>query len=176
MKGRKPTPAAVLKCQGTFRGDRHGARAKEPAAPAGPLDPPDFCTEGQSEIWRTAVAHAPRGMLAPIDRVLLFAYVAAADQLRTAARMQAEWDRDSDAPLLLEGRGGVMTASPYIRIIRQAAETIAKIGSELAFSPAARARHGAPEPMPPTPSGPDDPWQKLKQLQAAGQRNKDVLQ
>jgi P27 family predicted phage terminase small subunit len=160
MRGRKPVPTALHAMRGTTRTTRHVRdRAGEPVATGSLEEPPEWLTERQKEGWRYAIAHAPKGLLKPIDRAVLAIWVEAEDRHRTAATKQAELDRGAQLPLLLKTKDGTIVVSPYIRVMTTAAAVMLKAGSELGFSPAARPRlaTGAQDPA-------DDhsPWTQLK--------------
>ena len=100
MRGRKPVPTALHDMRGTTRTTRHVRdRAGEPIAAGSLADPPEWLTERQKEGWRYAIAHAPKGLLKPIDRAVLAIWVEAEDRHRTAAMTQAELDRGAQLPL-----------------------------------------------------------------------------
>jgi P27 family predicted phage terminase small subunit len=119
-------------------------------------------THGQRESWAHAMAHAPAGLLKPIDRGVLAVWVEAEDRHRVAVTQQARLDAGSSLPLLTKGRDGQPSPSPYLRIIRQAADTMLRAAGELGFSPAARPRLGGAgrgaEDVPER----DTPWTRLK--------------
>jgi P27 family predicted phage terminase small subunit len=144
MRGRKPIPTELHAIRGTHRATRHGRdRAGEPIANGSLEAPPAWLTERQQEGWRYAIAHAPRGLLKPIDRAVLAIWVEAEDRHRTAAMKQAELDRGAQLPLLLKTKEGAIVVSPYVRVMTTAATVMLKAGSELGFSPAARPRLAA---------------------------------
>ncbi|EFH10535.1 putative phage terminase, small subunit, P27 family [Pseudoroseomonas cervicalis ATCC 49957] len=95
---------------------------------------------GQRESWAYAMAHAPRGLLKPLDRGVLAVWVEAEERHRTAMQQQAKLDASSTLPLMTRGKDGQPIPSPYLRIIRHAAEAMLRAASELGFSPAARPR------------------------------------
>jgi P27 family predicted phage terminase small subunit len=162
--GPKPTPTALHRLRGTFNATRHGRdRAGEPEA-VGTLDidAPEWMSPGQRESWAYAMAHAPAGLLKPIDRAVLAVWVEAEDRHRVAMIQQAKLDVGSSLPLLTKGRDGQPSPSPYLRIIRQAADTMLRAAGELGFSPAARPRLGGVGPRPEEAAEPDTPWIRLK--------------
>lgn len=163
-RGQKPIPTALHALRGTYSATRHGRdRAGEPV-PEGDLaaEAPEWMTPGQRECWAYAMAHAPAGLLKAIDRAMLAVWVEAEDRHRTAMQQQARLDAGSSLPLLTKGRDGQPIASPYLRIIRQASETMLRAAVELGFSPAARPRLAPGQP----PARPEDePWMRLRVLQ-----------
>ena len=102
-----------------------------------------------------------------IDREMLAIWCEAASRHRKARMMQAAFDADTRFPLLrMDPRTKEIRASPYIREITRAAETMLRCVQELGFSPTARpklvrAQAKAAEDEPNL----DDPWTKLRLLQ-----------
>jgi P27 family predicted phage terminase small subunit len=97
-------------------------------------------SQGQRESWAYVMAHAPAGLLKPIDRGVLAVWVEAEDRHRVAVTQQAKLDASSSLPLMTKGRDGQPIPSPYLRIIRAAGEMMLRAAGELGFSPAARPR------------------------------------
>ena len=163
----KPHPTALLKLRGTFHVTRHGrARAGEPEAPGDILSvPPVWMTDDQKAAWRYAVKHAPLGVLRRIDHAMLVAFIIAQDRHRAAAIQQAKLDAGSSHPLLSKGKNGVAMASPYIRIMNQAADVMIRTASEMGFTPASRPRLAPGAGARPNPPVNDSPWNTLKVLQ-----------
>ena len=162
--GPKPTPTALHRLRGTFNATRHGRdRAGEPEV-AGALcaEAPDWMTPGQRESWAHVMAHAPAGLLKPVDRGVLAVWVEAEGRHRVATIQQARLDATSSLPLLTKGRDGQPSPSPYLRIIRQAADTMLRAAGELGFSPAARPRLGAASLPQDDAAESDTPWARLK--------------
>jgi phage terminase small subunit len=89
-------------------------------------------------------------MLKRLDRDILAAWVVASDIHATAAMKQTEIDAGRDAVLLTlvggtlnaEGTrvGGQLQQSPYLPIINRQALIMARLASELGFSPVSRSR------------------------------------
>jgi P27 family predicted phage terminase small subunit len=73
---------------------------------------------------------------------------------------QAKLDTGSPMPLLTKGAHGNAMASPYLRIIRNAAEQMLAAARELGFTPAARPRLATGQRQ----DGEDDasPWSRLR--------------
>ena len=152
--GRKPTPTALHKLHGTLNTTRHRGRLEaEPAVDRSPrLEPPDWLTEDQKAGWRYAVEHAPRDVLASIDRGVLLIWVEAEDRHRRAVLAQARLDAAAPLmPFLQKTKDGNVIQSHYLGIINRAAALMLKAASELGFSPAARPRLVAPGESVPLP-------------------------
>jgi P27 family predicted phage terminase small subunit len=162
--GPKPTPTALHRLRGSYNPTRHGRdRAGEPEAVGDLSDTaPEWMTPGQRESWAHAMAHAPAGLLKAIDHGVLAVWVEAEDRHRVAMIQQARLDAGSSLPLLTKGRDGQPSPSPYLRIIRQAADTMLRAAGELGFSPAARPRLGGAGPRPDEAAESDTPWTRLK--------------
>jgi hypothetical protein len=95
-------------------------------------------------------------------------YVVGLSLLETANNEQAKIDTGNPSPLLVIGHNGVTMPSPYLRIIRLAAEMIARFGAELGMSPSARAGLAVDEVL----VEPRKDWSRLDALlkKAANQR------
>ena len=142
MRGRKPKPT-VLK-------DLHGSQ--EPRNPLEPIPvgdlsddptecPPHFNADQRAE-WEYQVRHSPPGMLKRIDKGVFAAYVVAQCLHRRATEQM--------------GRGGLLMRAPnsdfpiqnpLLAIINRQALIMAKLASELGFTPVSRPRilvSGAP--------------------------------
>jgi P27 family predicted phage terminase small subunit len=159
--GPKPIPTQLHQLRGSFNTTRHGrGRAGEPV-PDGELvaTAPEWMSPGQQESWAYAMANAPKGLLKAIDRGVLAVWVEAEDRHRTAAQQQAKLDASSSLPLMTRGKDGQPIPSPYLRIIRQAAETMLRAAAELGFSPATRPRLAAGQAEEPAQNS---PWTRLQ--------------
>jgi P27 family predicted phage terminase small subunit len=171
VRGRRPKPTALHELHGTLNSTRHAARVNEPqAAGSLQLEPPDWLTDSQKDGWRYAMTHAPRNLLAPIDRTILVLWIEAEDRHRRAAIAQALLDKDTALPMLTRRdhgplRKAEMVESPYIRIMTRAAETLIRCANELGFSPASRPRLAIPPGADDGPAKKSDPWAQLKVLQ-----------
>jgi phage terminase small subunit len=77
--------------------------------------------------------------------------------------MQTKLDRDAALPLLIRTETG-LEPSPYLGIMDRAGRTMARLASELGFSPAARARLRAAPDDDPNDDDPEtvSPWDLLK--------------
>ncbi|MFT8247197.1 P27 family phage terminase small subunit [Roseomonas sp. BN140053] len=162
--GPKPTPTALHRLRGSFNPTQHGRDRTGEPVPEGalPAEAPEWMTPGQRESWAYAMAHAPAGLLKPIDRGLLAVWVEAEDRHRMAMIQQAKLDAGSTLPLLTKGRDGQPTASPYLRLIRQAAETMLRAAGELGFSPASRPRLGGAATPRDEAAERETPWTRLQ--------------
>jgi P27 family predicted phage terminase small subunit len=159
-RGRRPKPTVLHKLHRTFNVTDHRGRADEPTAEGELEEPPPDLSDAQEDIWRYAVAHAPRDVMRLIDRDILKAWVTCVDTHNTARLMQAQLDREAKLKLLIKSPLGLIE-SPYIRIMDNCAKTMIRLAQELGFSPAARPRLKVDHPRQPEPEV-ADPWAMLK--------------
>ena len=159
QRGRKRKPTELKKLAGTFKPSR-GASGPEPLAPGAIGDPPRHLSRRQREIWAQTLAHAPRQLWCQADAAMLEGFVIGRSLLETANEMQAKIEEGNGSPLLAIGHRGALVPSPYLRIIRLAAEMIARFGSELGMSPSARARLAVDEAL----AEPGKDWSRLDDL------------
>jgi P27 family predicted phage terminase small subunit len=161
-RGRPPKPVSLHRLEGTFDASRHARRAAEPAAPgelAG-MRPPEWMTKRQRVIWSSVLGRAPKGLLRAIDYEVFAQYIELVDRYERAIAAQAQLDaRNPEAPMLVKGSTGVVM-SPYIRIIDRTVLLMARLQSELGFTPVGRARLGEPD-KPREPTG-SDSWGVLR--------------
>lgn len=137
--GRKPKPTALKLISGN-PGQRP-LNHHEPV-PAGVLDDaPAWMTDSQRSGWAYAIAHAPAGLLRPLDRSALTAWVIAEDLHRHAAEKIAQFGLIVKTP-----KSGTPVQSPYLSIVNKQASIMLKAASELGFTPTARSRIIAPTP------------------------------
>jgi P27 family predicted phage terminase small subunit len=163
QRGRKPKPIAMHRLQGTVVTTRHRHRQAEPKASGELADvrPPEWMTPAQKRVWREILKDAPRGVLFKADRTTFRNYVIASERFERAARMQNQIDETASAQLLTKGSAGPMI-SPYIRIMNRETIIMTSLGSELGFSPTARARLGQPQPHEPAEG--HDRWSTLRRF------------
>jgi P27 family predicted phage terminase small subunit len=157
--GRPPKPTLLHKLHGTTRPERHAVREREPK-PTGKLGadaPPAHLSAAQREVWKEVVEAAPAGLLARIDGGAIEAYVIALEAHRRAVAAQNALDRGKALPFLHRGDKGVITMSPYIRIIDKAATVLLRAAGECGFTPASRPRLVA-NPDPGADGGAPSPW------------------
>jgi P27 family predicted phage terminase small subunit len=166
--GRPPKPIQLHRIEGTFRPDRHDSRV-EPEAP-GSLNgvrPPSWMSRRHRQLWREILADAPHALLRRIDRQLLVNYVELVERHERAAKAQSKIDATATTPLLSRN-GGVVTVSPYVRIMNHCVLLMTKLQSEMGFTPSARASLGVP--MLPTPQEPTSPHQRFDTILPDGTR------
>jgi P27 family predicted phage terminase small subunit len=138
-RGQPPKPTAVHKLEGTLR-PYHGQR-RDPVAPGSlsTKSPPTWMSDTQREMWMETLLDAPRDVLARIDWQMFASYIELADRHQRAVLAQRKLDDGQALPFLTKRKGGVGT-SPYIRIINNTVLLMARLQSEMGFTPVARAR------------------------------------
>jgi phage terminase small subunit len=166
-RGTKPKPTEIKKMAGTLRPCRLPS-GPEPVAPGPLLTPPAHLSARQREIWQQTLADAPRNLLRRADGGMLAGYVLGLALLETANLEQQKVDAGNLSPLLVIGFRNTAYPSPYLRIIRLAAEMVARFGAELGMSPSSRSSLSADPPS--AASGKN--WSHLDALlkKAANQR------
>lgn len=151
--GVKPKPTKLNALHGNP--GRRKANAREPV-PSGDLnEPPTWFSPEQRAGWDYAIKHAPPGLLRPLDRSALVAWVVAEDLHRQACIMQQHVGlltrvgrpppRDADGnPLEPDERP--LQQSPFLPIVNKQANIMLKAAAELGFTPSSRSRViGGPE-------------------------------
>jgi phage terminase small subunit len=166
-RGPKSKPTEVKKMAGTLRPCRLPS-GPEPVASGAILGPPGHFSARQREIWQQTLADAPRNLWRAADAGMVTGYVLGLSLWETANIEQQKIDAGNPSPLLVIGHNGVTMPSPYLRIIRLAAEMIGRFGAELGMSPSSRSSLSADE----LPATPGKDWSRLDALlkKAANQR------
>jgi len=140
MSGRKPKPTWLKIVNGNP--GKRPLNTNEPQ-PVGDLtSAPDWMSPSQKEGWDYAIAHSPRGLLKLIDRSVLAVWVVAEDTHRQAS------EKVTEQGLLMTTKTGELVQSTYLPIQNRQALIMMKAGSELGFSPTARARISVPPEKP----------------------------
>jgi phage terminase small subunit len=158
-RGPKPKPTELKKMAGTLQPCR-APSGPEPVAPGAIQSPPGHFSARQREIWQQTLADAPRNLWRAADTGMLTGYVLGLSLWETANIEQQKIDAGNLNPLLVSGHRGVMIPSPYLRIIRFAAEMVARFGAELGMSPSSRSTLSVDNPA--STSGKD--WSRLDAL------------
>jgi P27 family predicted phage terminase small subunit len=94
-------------------------------------------------------------VIEPPDRTLLAAWCVTVTCWKRAVLIQRAFDEDSPHPLLIEGPDGQLRESPLLRLADTLTDLMLRLGGELGFTPASRARLRA---VPTDPA--NDPAQK----------------
>jgi phage terminase small subunit len=159
-RGAKTKPIALKKLAGTLERSRLPS-GPEPLAPGEIQGPPAHLSPRQREIWAETLAHAPRQLWRQADIGMLEGYVIGRSLLEAANLEQQRIDADSQHRFLVLGDRGI-ALSPYLRVIRLAAEMVARFGAELGMSPSARSALSVDEAL----AEPGKDWSRLDALLA----------
>ena len=103
--------------------------------PKGEASAPDYLSADARDFWLEIVASMPPGIYATADKALLAAFCEAAAQHKAAS---IAWQRQK----AITGKHPVASAgkpSPYVRVMNEAARTMAMLSGKLGLSPADRA-------------------------------------
>jgi phage terminase small subunit len=97
--GRPRTPAAKLKLHGTFRADRHGARAQAPAV-GGLPEKPKGLKSTAAWLWELVISeYSEKGILARLDTPALWSMCEMWGLYRTAVEAATKQPADRDMRL-----------------------------------------------------------------------------
>ncbi|RAR51464.1 P27 family predicted phage terminase small subunit [Paraburkholderia unamae] len=122
-------------------------------APSRPLPPPRGMRPEGRKVWRAIVGSFPASFFRPSDEPLLTAYVAAALTHAEAAKAIA---RDG----LFMTHNGQVYANPAVAVARQAAMTLATLGTKARINPSSRMRSEDAHALARrTPNGTRRPWE-----------------
>ena len=133
MRGRKPKPTLLKDLHGSNKPRNHSEpQIQQELGPA-----PAYFDSEQRGVWEYALRHAPPGMLRALDAKMLEAWCVASVVHRRAVQELAEQNR-LIAPCPRNPAYSV--PSPLIGIINRQTAILARLASELGFSPAARPR------------------------------------
>jgi P27 family predicted phage terminase small subunit len=136
MRGRKPVPTHLKLVRGN-PGKRAIRPEPHPQQPTTVPEPPSFLLPGAKAEWKRIAGELHRlGMLTALDVGPFAAYCQAVARMDEAERLLAE---SGGALTVIGARGGQM-ANPLLRIARDAATAVIKIGAEFGLSPSARTR------------------------------------
>jgi P27 family predicted phage terminase small subunit len=103
-------------------------------------DPPVWFDDEQREQWRHALDHAPPGLLTGTDRAIFTCWVCACCEYARAVVQVRSMVQ------VVKTRNGNAIQNPYLSIMNRQATLINRLGSELGFSPSARASLGSAAP------------------------------
>ena len=137
--GRKQTPTLLKSLHGN-PGKRRMPKA-EPLGRGQLWSPPSWFDKDQRKQWRYAVEHAPPGLLTATDREVLVVWVVACvEHAKAVVQVRALGQ-------VVKTADGNAIQNPFLPIVNKQAMLMMKAGSEMGFSPAARASLGnaAPE-------------------------------
>lgn len=134
MKGRHKTPTSIQILRTTAT--KAAKLAKRQIETPGELsEAPDWFDAPQKAEWAYAIENAPRNVLRRIDKAVLAAFIVAQDIHRRAVIASAT------AQLLIKSpKQELPMQNPYLPIINRQALLMARLSSELGFTPCSRAR------------------------------------
>ncbi len=133
MRGRKPKPTWLKLVAGNP--GRRPLNSSEPLPEGALLDPPDWLTPSQKDIWRAAIENAPPGLLRRIDESVFLVWVIAKDLHRTASERIAQ-----TGTLIRIPHGPMAVQSPWVSVMNKQAVIMMKAAVELGFTPSSRSR------------------------------------
>ena len=124
--GRKPLPTAIKELKGTLRKCRTNPLEPKPTGEIG--DPPDYMSDRAKEIWWQVVRYLPKGVICASDTGVLETYCNFSAQRE---KLQAAVDKDGATVSPTE-------ISAIFNALVKCEQILAKAGSELGLTPAAR--------------------------------------
>lgn len=137
--GRKMLPEVIQK----NRGDTSKGKKKPKVYPQGRNDiwaPPSWFNKEQRAQWDYAVNNAPVGLLTGSDRETLIAWtVASVEYVKAVLEVQRSGQ-------VVQTKDGRVMINPYMAVMNKQVLIMLKTGSEMGFSPAARASLGSNVP------------------------------
>lgn len=136
MRGRKPIPTHLRVLTGNPQHRPINHDEPEPDGDLTAADCPEWLSAREQYYWRRAIANAPEGMMKRLDAGMLTSYVQAQATIESASRKIAE----AGHVIKMPGPAGAFMQNPFVSIHRQATQTMARIGTELGFSPSSRSR------------------------------------
>jgi P27 family predicted phage terminase small subunit len=137
-RGPKKIPTVLKELHGN-----PGKRALPVDEPDGVGDlwaPPAWFDDDQRDQWNYAIDHAPPGLLTGTDREVLVVWVVACVEHAKAAQEVRKLGQ------VVKTKDGNAIQNPFLPIVNRQALIMLKAGSEMGFSPAARASLGSAAP------------------------------
>ncbi len=133
MRGRKPKPTWLKLVAGNP--GRRPLNNSEPLPEGALVDPPDWLTPSQKDIWQAAIENAPPGLLRRIDESVFLVWVIAKDLHRTASERIAQ-----TGTLIRIPHGSMAVQSPWVSVMNKQAVIMMKAAVDLGFTPSSRSR------------------------------------
>jgi P27 family predicted phage terminase small subunit len=134
MKGRNRKPTILHKVQGTMTAAIARERENEAVAVGDLVDPPEHFDEERRMMWRYAVENAPANVVKKIDLGVFEAWI---DSHATYRAAQRALNKESLVSLTIQGN---VIQNPYLSIANKQKLIMAKLASELGFTPSSRSR------------------------------------
>jgi P27 family predicted phage terminase small subunit len=136
--GPKPKPLMLRELHGNP--GRRPMPVDEPEGVGDLWAPPAYMDEDQRAQWHYVVDHSPPGLLTGTDRDILATFVNACVEYQRAVLEVRKIGQ------VVKTKEGNAIQNPYLGIMNRQAVLMHRIGSELGFSPAARASLGTAAP------------------------------
>lgn len=136
--GRKRVPTVLRELHGNPRD--HAMPTDEPEGVGDLWSPPAWFDDEQREQWHYAIDHAPPGLLTGTDREVLAIWCVACVEHAKAAQEVRKLGQ------VVKTKDGNAIQNPFLPIVNKQAMIMLKAGSEMGFSPAARASLGSAAP------------------------------
>jgi len=136
-RGPAPTPSAILRARGSWRG---AANKGEPKPPEGVPDRPVWLSATAGEVWEQLLRQlTPLGLASEIDANALARYCDALVRFKKAA---AFIEKNGEVYTIKDKDGNVKCVLPWpqVGIYHKLAALLGKIESEFGLTPASRSR------------------------------------
>jgi P27 family predicted phage terminase small subunit len=133
VRGRKPKPSWLKIVSGNP--GRRPMNDAEPEPTGDISSAPEWLTDSQREVWRTAVENAPPGLLRSIDESVFLVWVIAKDLHRDATEKVAKYGAVIKSP-----DKGTPMQSPFVSVLNRQAQIMLKAAAEMGFTPSSRSR------------------------------------
>src|ERR1700743_3626605 len=135
MAGRKAVPPEIRAMTGNKSShpppNPGGLKIKRPLG-----GPPAGMNKRQKEIWKEALASAPINLLREVDKAIFKNWVYASwSQERAAEQFDAQGGH-----MIIYTANGTPRQNPLLSIMREEGRVIAKLASEMGFTPSARTK------------------------------------
>jgi P27 family predicted phage terminase small subunit len=148
MAGRKKKPTELKIIEGTYRKDRDNPLA--PKVTGDLINPPNYFTQEQCEVWKYAIENSPKGLLKKLDISVLEIWVTSYVVYRECFSKVQEMGQVVTSP------SGYPIVNPYLSNMNKQALIMMKSASEMGFTPTSRSKVSVEQE-----SNTQDPWEAL---------------
>lgn len=134
MAGRPRKPTAVKALQGTLQKCRTNPDEPKPAGDLKLVEAPEFLTDTAKDIWRYALAMAPKGLLTSLDFGIFTEWVVTYDafvHLSAAMKETGTIQKDED---------GNVRVNDILHHVTKTAAILNKLQNDMGFTPASRTK------------------------------------
>lgn len=148
QRGPRPTPTAILKLRGSWRGHANDA---EPQPPPGAPDCPDWLTAAAVAVWDQVVARVPPGVLTRVDGNALGRYCDAMVRWKKAAK----WVEENGEVYPIKDQAGKLKCLmqfPQVTQYNKLSALLLKFEQEFGLTPSSRSRIQIPDAATPQQS------------------------